>query len=287
MQRLLRLALIVASVMFLLGVGSLIVLKHTPSWEGQLTLVQPAFAAQGDQAFPADKAGISAYIKLDRAIDLEKVATLMYRVEDVSKTHIIGTVQIPNFGGDVFPHLYADTSGWIVAYFLLNEPSSLIMQWAGTDFNDPQVVIKTTVLEQVIRKVNDLLAIPYETPQYYHFRYPEANAITILVRTAATPGAQVAYVKVPATYKLFEASYYHYAGNYRRFYEQGDFSSELKLGGAQISRLSGRDDLKRAVGFYPKDLFILDKLHELELTYFPHTDSGSAGMATVLIYRSR
>jgi hypothetical protein len=103
MQRLLRLALIVASVMFLLGVGSLIVLKHAPSREGQLTLVQPAFAAQGDQAFPADKAGISAYIKLDRAIDLEKVATLMYRVEDVSKTHIIGTVQIPNFGGDVFP----------------------------------------------------------------------------------------------------------------------------------------------------------------------------------------
>jgi hypothetical protein len=289
MQYLVKFAITVVLVVFLFIVGPLIApVKQAPTPGGQRTLVKPALAAQGDQAFPSDKAGISAYIKLDRAIDLEKVATLMYRVEDVSNTHIIGTVQIPNFGGDVFPHLYTDTSGWVVAYFLFNEPSSLIIQWAGTDLNNPQVVIKTTVLEDVIRKVTDLLAIPYETSQYYHFRYPEANAITLLVRTAANPGSQVAYVKVPATYKLFEASYYHYAGNYHGYWvEEGDFSSELKLGGAQISRLSGRDDLKRAVGFYPKDLFILDKLHELELTYSPNTDRGSAGMATVLIYRSR
>ena len=285
MQRLIKVVLVT----LFLVIGLLMApVGQAPVSEGHLTLAQPAFAAQERQAFPADKAGISAYLKLDRAIDLEKVATLMYRVEDVSNTHIIGTVQIPNFGGDVFPHLYADTSGWVVAYFLFNEPASLIMQWSGTDLDNPQVVIKTTVLEEVIRKVTDLLAILYEPPQYYHFRYPEANAITIFVRTAATPGSQVAYVKVPSTCKLFEASYYHYAGNGSGGYlGGGHFSSELMLGEAQISMLSGRDQVKRAVGFYPKDLFILNKLHQLELTFSPDRDFGSAGMATVLIYRSR
>jgi hypothetical protein len=273
----------------LIVVGLLIApIKRAPTMEGTLVLINPAFAAQNTRAFPADKAGISAYVKLDRAVDLEKVATIMYRIEDVSDTHIIGTVKIPNFGGDVFPHIYADTTGWIVAYFLFNEPASSIMQWSGTDLFDPKVVIKNTVLEEVIKKVTDLLAIPYEPPQYYHFRYPEANAMTIFVKTVASPGSQVAYVKVPATYKLFEASYYYYAVNhFREWVTSGGFSSELKLNGTQISSLRGENALLREIGFYPKDLFVLDKLHELELTYSAAVDLGSAGIATVLIYRAR
>lgn len=178
-------------------------------------LAQPALAAQeGIKAFPKEAAGISAYIKLERPIDLDKVAKIFDRVKDVSKNHIIGTVPIRSFVGTFYPHLYADAAGWIVAYFLSSEPASLIMQWSG-DSDNPVPTIRTT-LEEAIKAALAAIEMGARSGevQYFNFKYPEAEGMVILIRMLPTPGSKVTYVKIPGNYTLYEVSYFHYGCNY-------------------------------------------------------------------------
>jgi len=52
-----------------------------------LSLRKPALVSQTEaSAFPADEAGISAYAKVDQAIDIEEVKPIFSEVEDVGDT---------------------------------------------------------------------------------------------------------------------------------------------------------------------------------------------------------
>ncbi|MFC1925705.1 hypothetical protein ACFLW2_03295 [Chloroflexota bacterium] len=240
---------------------------------GKLILAQPALAAEGDNAFPTDEAGISAYVQVSGTPDLDDVATIFDHVEDVSENHIIGTVPISNFGGNVSVHLYADVNGWIVAYFLRTEPASLMMQWSGTDTDNPNVTSIKTTLEDAIIECCNTIGSGYGSLGYYDFKYPDANGITIFARTNAATGSCFSYAKVPSSYTLYEASYYHY--NYGG-------TSTLKLDNTEVSAAIG--DGNKAAQLYSKTLFTTDVLHEIEVTH--SQTSGSAGVANVLVYKT-
>jgi hypothetical protein len=90
---------------------------------GVISLVPPSFistaraAGGGGGAFPEDEAGISAYVTTSKTIDLVKLKEIFLEVEEVGDNYIIGITNISDFGGDINVTVYADTSGWIVAYF--------------------------------------------------------------------------------------------------------------------------------------------------------------------------
>jgi hypothetical protein len=132
----------------------------------------------------------------------------------------------------------------------------------------------------------------------------------IFVRTMATSGNNLHQIEIPADYMLFEASYYHYIyyySNYRKDsstnydYHETYWDSELKVDGVIISDAStsykGKNVYKwwRALDSY-KGAFTPGALHSIWLSYFPRekdgestwsaVDKGSAGVATVLIYRT-
>jgi len=275
------------SALCILSVGNF---NRGPSLDG-IRLAQPALAQEEVKAFPKEAAGISGYVKLAQSIDLNKAAKVFERIEDVSKSHIIGTVPIESFVGIVRPHLYVDVAGWVVAYFLSSEPASLIMQWSG-DTDNPVPTIKTT-LEEAVKKLCATIEVGYAGDiQYYNFKYPEADGIVLLLRILPTPGSKVSYVKVPGNYTLYEVSYYHYGNN---FYQEGinrwGYTSELKIDGNVVNRLSRSwaSGIDITTAEYSKKLFALDKLHEIEITYYPQEerDRGSAGVAIVLIYKSK
>ncbi|MFC1925704.1 hypothetical protein ACFLW2_03290 [Chloroflexota bacterium] len=261
---------------------------------GQLNLVQPALAAEGDNAFPSDEAGISAYVQVSGTPNLDTVATIFDHVEDVSENHIIGTVPISDFGGDVSVHLYADVNGWIVAYLLRTEPSSLMMQWTGADTNNPNVTSIKTTLEDAIVECCDTIGAGYGSLGYYNFKYPDADGMALFARAKATPGSNYAYVKVPVSYTLYEASYYHYACNlYSSSYaSRMGYTSYLKLDGTEVSSLTRTalyGEAFRHTGLYSTTLFTTDILHEIEIYYTPYNTSyeyGSAGVAVALIYKT-
>ena len=131
---------------------------------GIISLVPPSFisivsarddggvAAAYRSAFPEDEVGLSAYVNTKQTIDIEKIKTTFTEVEEVGDNYIIGITPIPDFGGDINVTVYADTSGWIVAYFKKGEPAAMLMQWGkDTDVNNPVITeITTTTLKDAI-----------------------------------------------------------------------------------------------------------------------------------------
>ena len=107
--------------------------------------------------------------------------------------------------------------------------------------------------------------------------------MTLFVRTRATAGTNIVQVEIPATYTLYEASYYHYVTGHLYY---SSTNSKLKVDGTTISDLSisgsGRK-WGRAFGSY-KEAITTGTLHKIEIAYGSGCSGGSAGVATVLIY---
>jgi len=80
-------------------------------------------------AFPADKAGIAAYVKVSEQIDVKRLSPIFREVREVGDNYIIGIVPIDNIGGNIDVYLYADRGGWFVAYLPKTEPTATVMQW--------------------------------------------------------------------------------------------------------------------------------------------------------------
>jgi len=254
-------------------------------------------------AFPVDKAGISAYIDTGQTIDLDKIKTIFPEVEEVGDNYIIGITPISDYGGNISVHVYADTDGWIVAYLENDESASKIMQWGTADVNNPIITtITTTTLEDALHKAGDAASVGIVSSniKYYDFEFPNANSMMIFIRTRATTGTNTHQVEIPADYMLFEASYYHYI-YYRGYYaNSGQWfyrDSILKVDGMPIS---DADTYRSPSGYRWWRSFTSyggkitpGTLHTIEIShdwygagYADSTyDYGSAGVATVLIYR--
>ena len=256
-------------------------------------------AAGGGGAFPEDEAGLCAYINTHQTIDIEKVKTIFSEVEEVGDNYIIGVTNISDFGGDIDVHVYADTDGWIVAYFTKDEPAAKIMQWGTADVDNPVITtITTTTLRDALYKAGDAagIGIPSAAIKYYDFEYPNANGMTLFVRTRATDGTNITQVEIPADYILYEASYYHYIYYYAPWYPYTYWDSKLRVDTVTISDAvtSSHGDYKwwRAFGSY-KGAITTGTLHKIEISYegipygsYSPEDRGSAGVATVLIYKT-
>ena len=192
-------------------------------------------------------------------------------------------------------------NGWIVAYFNKSENASMIMQWpsAYTADNPSITEITTTTLEEAIKKACNAVDTNHAeikpNIKYYDFRFPEANRMVLFVKTKATEGTGSVYIEIPTAITLYGASYYHYM-KYRCDYYGGElyWDSKLRVDGETVSDAQTYfcGDTKsmwwRAFGSY-KGAITTGTLHEIEISYrrirSGGYDRGSAGVATVLIYK--
>ena len=277
-----------------------------------ITVASASEAGSGG-AFPEDEAGIAAYIFTNQTISIEKLKTIFTKVYRVGDNYIIGRTPIPDFGGDINVRVYADTDGWFVAYLSMTEPAAKVMKWETTSENTPKFGAISTTLEAALIKAGEAakVGINKNKIKYYDFEFSNANGMMIFVRTRATNGKNLHQVEIPADYMLFEASYYHYIYYYSNEYrghmigESDDMNtywdSKLKVDGVTISDAStsyqGAKVYKwwRAFDSY-KGAITTGKLHSIPIYYYPRerdgqststaVDAGSAGVATVLIYRT-
>ncbi len=221
------------------------------------------------------------------------------KVEDVSDNYIIGIVPIPNLGGDTEVHLYADTDGWLVAYIKQpgpagyfkqeEKPAAKIMKWpADYSFSPPITNIPTTTLKETLHKAGQVAGVE-EPPaiKYYDFRFPDANAMTLLVQSK-TSGEKIIQVKIPADYTLYEASYYYYYGcqyqSGRRYSGPVLTTGELEVDGKDISCIttgrSRRGGGKADFGSY-KGAIVPGVLHKIKI----NGNLTGGALATVIILR--
>lgn len=254
------------SVVVLLCIVVWLLLGGGPAWEsidrGELKLVSPSFVALAAESqaqekgvdFLQQEAGISAYVKVNQAIDLAKVRGAFKTAETVSDEYLIGEVSLPELPEDAHPHVYVNTAGWIVAYYSKDEPASKIMQWTGYGGGP---IVRTT-LEDAIRRVYDVLQLPYPgDAKYYSFKYPSASRI-MLVTEILEGDRDFFYLKIPQGLRLFEASWSHYAlfqgesvlwiddsritsrGYYEVGLTYGDLTSRLKMDFRHLVGIQGQ-----------------------------------------------
>ena len=134
------------------------------------------------KGFPSDEAGMCAYVTLDQAVDIEDLVSkrVFALIEDVGEDYILGIVPIGSFGGDIDVHLYAQTDGWIGAYFGRNDPAAKIMQWYPSSIygQDISTISRTTLGDALNATGIDNMP----EPKYYHFGYPYAKSVILLVK---------------------------------------------------------------------------------------------------------
>ena len=243
------------------------------------SLVAPAFA-QGipSDQFPMNEAGISAYVNANQGIDLGKARTLFKGVEADTGSYIVGTVELPGHTEEMWPHVWIDKSGWILAYYPKTEPTSRIMQWYGYQRD----VITTTTLRDTVMQICQKLGINLPTfdadMHYYHFQYPEATKILIAVDT--TSGSDAFKFTVPYGITLYDAAWSHYAASVGGCSWSSDRWTESKIDGTRLHRAGG--GTYSVCGTVENQYLTPGNPHSV---YIGRACSGWAGIAIIFIYR--
>jgi hypothetical protein len=178
-----------------------------------IALAQPAAGQAGAlSTSPASEAGISAYVKVRQAIDLAKARTCFRGIQAEGDAYLIGTVELDGLPEEVWPHLYVNTDGWLLAYYSKYDPASKLMPW--NDYEGGKVET-TTLRDALLRFTTGLFSAAFSldtvTPQlaYYDFRYPSATRFVLAVDSVKDAGQDSFRYAIPLSVEVFEASWAH------------------------------------------------------------------------------
>jgi len=267
-------------------------ISESEGGKGVISLVAPPFigvasaseamgggggaAPRAGTTFFEEEAGISAYTNVGETIDLEKAKTAFRTIEYETDEYIIGSVPLPDYPETEDVHAYVHKDGWIVAYYLKEEPASKILDWEdyGTDEK-----ITGTKLEDGINAICAAAQVPSKDIKYYDFRYPNANRLMIVADAQWSEGTDTFNIKIPSDFKVYERSYSHYAYD--------TVGSNMKIDGDVISTIEMCYDYSVTnYGELTWDQLSPDVFHTVSLW---HDEGGSyvgeAFCAIVLIYR--
>jgi hypothetical protein len=179
--------------------------------------------------FPAEEAGISAYVKAKESINLDDAKSAFASIERETPDYIIGTVALAQHTEEQYPHLYVSTDGWIVAYYPNDKKSSWILPWA--DYAGGP--LSSTYLSKAVGKVATAVGGTANDLKYYDFRYPDASKMMIILESKAS-GNNDFYVTIPTTFTVYVVDWSHYN------IDQGYYDySHMYLNGISKSTIDG------------------------------------------------
>lgn len=171
---------------------------------GTFMLARPAFAQAAEASFLDQEAGIAAYVNVGQTIDLTKAKAAYRTVEKETASYIVGSVALPDYPVSEDVHAFVHKDGWIVVYYLKDEPTSKIVDWKG--YSAQRI---STKLELGLAKVGNTLGVAI-TNQYYHFHYPAANKLMIVAKAAQGTFK----IKLPSSFNFYERSYLYWGKSY-------------------------------------------------------------------------
>jgi hypothetical protein len=151
-----------------------------------------------------NEAGISAYFQASTSISLSSVRSVFRTIEAETADYIIGSVPVPNYGETEDVHVYVHKDGWILAYYLAGEPVGKIFDWVV--YSNPCCGNIRTKLESTIIVVTDVAGFSFSSAIYYHFRYPNATHLMLIVDWVDN-GTDSFQVKLPDSFTYYERSW--------------------------------------------------------------------------------
>lgn len=155
--------------------------------------------------FPANEAGISAYVKAKSSITLSSAKPAFATIERETSDYIIGTVALDLHAEEEYPHVYVSTDGWIVAYYPSARPSSWIIDWAGYNGG----AVSSTTLSKAIGKVATSVGGSSTGIKYYDFRSENANKMMIILESITTDGENFFKFTIPTNFQTYAVDWSH------------------------------------------------------------------------------
>jgi hypothetical protein len=300
----LRTSLIIAGVLtigLLAGylIGGTLHPETGPRLDNAFMLAPPAFAQSRAASFPGVEAGISAYLKLDRRVDLTQAKALFRGVQAMGANYLVGIIELQGLPEETWPHLYVDSEGWILAYYSKYEPASKLMAWnrygGGT--------ITTTTLREAISKfATDLftgMRLPFDFSaveseiHYYDFRYPEATQLLLFVDMVTGKATDDMRYSIPLPITVYEASWTHYSVGLEGSCGSTSWSA-VNVDDSQVNLIWYREKEKGgseqfAYGTLESKFLTVDKPHLVRISQGPPEGwcfaQGLSGIAISFIYR--
>lgn len=179
--------------------------------------------------FPADEAGISAYVHAKDSIDFNAAKSVFATIERETSDYIVGTVPLSLHAEEEYPHVYVSADGWIVAYYPREREASWIFPWA--DYNGG--AISSTTLSKAVGTVSSAVGGTTTGLKYYDFRYPDASKMMLIVESIQN-GGNYFKVTIPSSFSTYAVDWSHY--NKDLGYDDNSYAY---LNGAEVSSISG------------------------------------------------
>jgi hypothetical protein len=163
--------------------------------------------------------------------------------------------------------VYVHTDGWILAYYLAEDPVGKIFDWKA--YHDSGRTALTTKLENTVAVVAGEAAVPYLGVTYYDFRYPNATHLMFIVEWAY--GAwDSCEVNIPGSFAYYERSWSLGGAT------QG---VEYRLDGVLIAGTGGGWS-NTAQGTLTAAQLLPDQFHTIQVGFYGYVYGGLA-----LVYR--
>lgn len=246
------------------GVGSAYALAH------------PAFtqAANAELSFLEKEAGIALYLNAGKTIELSRAKAGYRSIEKEATNYIIGSIALPDLPESEDVHCLVHKDGWIVVYYLKGEPVAKIIDWKYWSGGR----LANNKLQAGLEKMCNILGLPTTGAKYYHFQYPLANKLMIVIDTITGSGEDTFKIIIPKEIAVHEVSWSYYEE-----YAWGD--SYFKIDGKIIDQMFN--------GRYETDYGFLSGGLSPDTTHIVSISSASAGrekdalggVCIVLVYK--
>lgn len=155
--------------------------------------------------FPADEAGISAYVKASTSIDLNDAKSAFASIERETSDYIIGTVAQTYHSEEEYPHVYVSTDGWIVAYYPKERERSWIVPWG--DYSGG--ALSSTTLSKAVGTIATVVGGTTTGLKYYDFGYPDATEMMIILESVNN-GENFFKVIIPTSFSTYAVDWSHF-----------------------------------------------------------------------------
>lgn len=232
--------------------------------------VNPVFAESlsGGTTFLEEEAGMSIYVNVGGSLDLSVAKAVYKTIEKETSDYIVGSFSLPNLPETEDVHCFVHKDGWIVVYYLKNEPISKIIDWSYYSASSNQLI--KTKLEVGLEQMGDALEVTVTDAKYYNFQYSSADKWMIVIEFSETYGTDSFNIKIPGEFTIYERSWSHYdEHSSNRFSVDGNKISSVGSGETKCGQLT-------AAQLSP------DVFHTISIW----TDwSGRHGVGIVLVYK--
>jgi hypothetical protein len=219
----------------------------------------------------SDEAGISAYFKAATAINLNNVRPVYRTIEAETSTYILGSVPVGEYPESEDVHVYVNTDGWILAYYLKADPVAKVFDWRA--YRQSGETELTTKLENTLLLVSTYAGVPYPGGTYYHFQFPNSTDMMLVADWGYGYPTDPFEVKLPGTFVFYERSWSLGTIN----------GAVLRLNATELGRLQQSGSWLTDQGTLTAGQLLPDVFHTIDVTGIYYNSYAYGGLA--LIYR--